>query len=467
MAKRTPRTSRPRHAQSSSGKRNDWALRNLPSHAYCELRMPAVFREFITVRILPAIKLGGRNLANKREVALSCLHNLVLSGQRGHCIADSRSTADAAVRQRVNLWDAIVQAGFATKCTGSADSQRRTRYRITRKLSKLFDGWELQQLLDVSLARNSQMSEPTVFALVVTKGGKHDPRTGQLLPVGKQGQALPMPTAPPGIVNYVEWTEDRIEAVNLANLSHTWKAFRYSRRTGRRHVYHPNPVLRQVYSRKHGRGGRLYGFSPLNAQGLRKTRRRRLLIDDEPVAELDFSGFAPRFLYHLLRLDPKGDVYRPQKIAPKFYKSKPSAADKDAFRGFVKRATNILLNVTDMTTAEQAVRALVRKHKRHDLLCNVIYQTERTDPAGIVKRIVAAHPKLKRYFFADIGVRVQAIDGEIMLRILQRLTKSGRPALGIHDSVVCRVSDVRFTIKTMRDVYRTCVEFDPVISRAY
>ena len=44
-------------------------------------------------------------------------------------------------------------------------------------------------------------------------------------------------------------------------------------------------------------------------------------------------------------------------------------------------------------------------------------------------------------------------DGMIMLHILTAFAEAGRPALGIHDSLVVRQSDREFARGTMREVY--------------
>jgi len=58
-------------------------------------------------------------------------------------------------------------------------------------------------------------------------------------------------------------------------------------------------------------------------------------------------------------------------------------------------------------------------------------------------------------------------DGNIMKNILLRFVTAGKPALGIHDSIVCRSSDIDFTRHTMTDVYFEFLQFEPVINRVY
>lgn len=59
-------------------------------------------------------------------------------------------------------------------------------------------------------------------------------------------------------------------------------------------------------------------------------------------------------------------------------------------------------------------------------------------------------------------------DGRIMLGILREfVTKAGKPALGIHDSLVCKAIDADLALKMMRSVYFRFMLFKPVIKRVY
>ena len=58
-------------------------------------------------------------------------------------------------------------------------------------------------------------------------------------------------------------------------------------------------------------------------------------------------------------------------------------------------------------------------------------------------------------------------DGRNMLRILSAFADAGKPALGIHDAVVCRQSDAKFAEETMVDAYYLHMQFEPTIDRKY
>ena len=80
---------------------------------------------------------------------------------------------------------------------------------------------------------------------------------------------------------------------------------------------------------------------------------------------------------------------------------------------------------------------------------------------------MAAHPDLADQFFTNCGVELMTTDGRIMLHILEAFVDAGKPALGIHDSIVCRASDAEFAHETMTEMYRKFLLFDPVINRVF
>jgi hypothetical protein len=437
--------------------------RLLQSHLFNEQPIPAKFREHCERQLIPRLKLKGYKQKEKRRVAIVCIHNLVQTGQRGVVVGDTRDTGKAGIKLRTEVWDALIAAGLATVCIGSEFSGMQSRYRATPKLLKAFAGWKLGELIDLDLKRNTKLKKPTDHALVVVKSGKKHPKTGKPLPKEKQKKAQRLPKTPPGLRRLLREHEDAIERINRANLQHAWQAFNDEGKT-----FQPNVVLRQIHTGSIGRGARLYSFSSFNGQQLPKRLRRQMLIDGEAVAELDFSGLATRALYHIQRIDPKGDVYRPEQVFPALYEDDPSTRDAARVRAFVKRVTNICWNVDSRKRAIAAVNNLLRTHPHHEFLCPLIYQVEGTDPAGVIDRIVEAHPEVSKRFFSEIGIRLMSIDGGMMLSILNRLVvKQGVPVLAIHDSIVCRKSDVKVVRGAMVEAYQLIFRFKPVITRVF
>lgn len=443
--------------------RTNLHLRDLPSRRFAEERLKPEFSKLVAREVMPRLTFSGYKLDEQRRIATHILHNLLLAGPMGKCVADTRRASEPGALLRAKVWDVIVAAGFAHKCLGSESSGAVTRYKATGKLLRLQPEWTLKLMVDLRLERNTEMIEPTSHALVCLHSGKLDPVTGKLLPKDRRNESLPLPAWP-----YFREVEDLIERINLSNTSHTWQAFNVDADTGRRTVFQPNPCLRQVHVGKMFRAVRLYSWSEWSGQNLSKSVRQSMLIDGEPVAELDYSGMATRMLYHYAGYDPQGDVYKPRTIMPAFFAMKNASESKrKTVRDLVKRVTNICWNVDSRSRAVGATRKLLEKHTEAAFLHKVLVNVERSSPSDLLDRIQDAHPKLAHRFFSECGIQLMTYDGRIMLRILTTFADADKPVLGIHDSVVCRASDAEFAHETMREAYRWLVLHYPVIKRVF
>ena len=384
--------------------------------------------------------------------------------------------------------DLLTKAGFALLCKGSQQSGKVSRYRATTKLLQLRNLWRLRLLEDTHLARNTELSVPTSRALIVLHTGKIDLATGAPLTSSEQkqpvsfvklikpyvrritGTGAPNPQEIDNWVQHLGDLEDVIEQINDSNASHEWRAYYVDEETSKKTYFEPNVKLRQIHVGKLFRATRLYSFGHLSGQNLSKAVRKGMTIDGERVAELDFSGYATRMLYHFGGTDPKGDVYRPELVLPKFYGfENASETKKRIARDFIKRATNICWNVSSRGKANSAVGRLLAdaEYGEAQFVRKLIYNVEETTPKGIIERIMKAHPKLEHRFFTEIGIHLMTTDGRIMLHMLFEFTKTETPVLAIHDSIVCKASDVDFVRKVMRKTYFKFLVFKPVLNRVY
>jgi hypothetical protein len=460
---------RPRKGRTPSEGRGNYEFRERRSYRFVSRVIPEEFRKFARERLLPTITLLGYRPAQKTELAIQALHNLVLTGQVGACVADSRDTGRPGVRLHTQVWDAIIEAGYAHLCLGSEVAGKVTRYAASDTLIDLFLGWKLAEILDLKLARNTRRREPTALALIILRTGTRDLTTGKKLPRGNRKKPLPLPRFPAQTLAVLRSLEDRIERVNWANLQHTWQAYYRDPETGKRRIMQPNPCLRQIHCGRLGRAARLYSWSPLSGQSLPKEMRRSMRIDGERVAELDYSGHATRCLYHRRGINPpKGDVYRPEVILPRFHQAYERGyftdEDKAVARNFIKKVTNVCWNVRSERDAVGSVWKLV---KQDEFLKRLVFCVEGTGPRGIVNRIRHAHPDLADDFFTEVGAELMTLDGELMLEILERFADAGRPALALHDAILVRRSDAAFGRRTMIDVYRQKMGFSPVVRRSF
>jgi hypothetical protein len=69
-------------------------------------------------------------------------------------------------------------------------------------------------------------------------------------------------------------------------------------------------------------------------------------------------------------------------------------------------------------------------------------------------------------FFKGLGLRLMTIESTIMLDILDKTTEAGKPALGIHDAVLCLKKDKDYVKKLMNAVYRDRLGLIPLSSKS-
>lgn len=456
-------------------------LRDRGSRVFKEQRLTDKFRQFFDAKVRPLIAFKGYKLADKWELAAHAVNLLIKTGLAVRCVADSRDTADAAIRKRTEIWDTIIAADLAKACLGSESSGKVTRYEATDKLLALDSMWKLEQLENLDLQRNSIMIPPTTHALVLLHTGRYN-ATGNLFALGNQKKLVswreyfersePDPKSDEGqaaVERGLQWVreeEDFMEELNRVNTSFAWQVFRRDE-NGKERVQPVNPCLRQIHIGEVFNAMRFYSFGELSGQSLPKAIRRTLRINGEPTAELDFSGMAPRMTYHYALLDIKGDVYRPKEILPKFYASdEASKTDKAIARDFVKRATNICLCVTSRQKANSALGQHLFKHPHCGIL-NRILDAEECRTTDLIDRIVKVHEPIQHRFFAGYGIEMMTIDGKIMKRILLGFCRAKKPVLAIHDSIVVRVSDAFAAKQTMKQAYYEMVNKLPRIKQVY
>jgi hypothetical protein len=443
--------------------------------------LPEEFCEFVNDEIWPHLMIGEHKTQKRRQLTIRCVHALISTGLVNRVVADDRDWHVTGAKARCKVWDALIAAGFARMSLGSEESGKVTRYAATATLLRLRKVWELRLLVDLNLKRNTKCKKPTKHALVVLHKGKIDLSTGQPLEDVDVKRPLPLrgeiaDTWPQLFVNeqrelaircgldYWRIVENSLNAINRKNLRHSWIAFNDDGI-----AFQPNPCLRQIHCGKFFRGARLYSWSQVSGQNLSKETRRRMLIDEEATVEWDFSCLHIRMLYHLMELNPKGDLYRPEMVFPTLW-AIGYDKEQEIVRDFLKRATNILLNTSSRGKANSAVGLLVKDHKEARLLRQVIKEVEGTSPKGVVQRIVDCHPDVAEFFFCETetGMQLMGIDGAMMHTMLNEFVLNHRkPVLAIHDAFVVRRSDAKKARLVMSETYQKFCGFPPSIHRAF
>ena len=173
-------------------------------------------------------------------------------------------------------------------------------------------------------------------------------------------------------------------------------------------VVHPAKVRGyRVFNGSWGGGGRFYG--PF-WQNLSKQRRATMLLQGCTVAEPDFAQLHPRLLYAQFGASPDGDAY----TVKGFEDQRPT----------MKTAWQMMINAGSRPSA---VVALARE------LGGLKFQSE-------ARRILSAlenrHARIASAFHSGVGIRLQRVDFDLMMRVEDTLISEGIVALPVHDSFV-------------------------------
>jgi hypothetical protein len=186
-----------------------------------------------------------------------------------------------------------------------------------------------------------------------------------------------------------------------------------------------------------------------------------MLIDGENIAEIDYSGYHLRMLYHKSKVDFKGDVYQPKRLLPELYKKKYSDESREAGRKYIKKLTNIILNAE---TYPQAVKAGQKELFDNKIFRHVISDICQTSPKELINQIKKTHKPVAEYFHTGIGLKLQRTDLDLMLKILFKFNKLGKPALSLHDAILCKKSDAPLAEQFMRKIYFNLFGYKPEIT---
>jgi len=171
----------------------------------------------------------------------------------------------------------------------------------------------------------------------------------------------------------------------------------------------PQKLYHRSFMHSFSLGGRIYGpfwqWAPSQA-------REFLTINDEGTDDRDWRHFHPTLLYAQANATLRGDAY-----------------DVAGFsREDAKRAFAILINARCKRDALSAIREHLGLERGVGERARALYE-------GIKQR----HAPIASWFASNVGVRLQRLDGDLIVRVHLRLLHEGVCALSVHDSVIGNV----------------------------
>jgi len=170
------------------------------------------------------------------------------------------------------------------------------------------------------------------------------------------------------------------------------------------------PVFYRIFSRgKWTCNGRIQWWG----QNLPSARRADLLIDGEPVIELDYASLHPRMLYAKRGATLDFDPYDVQEFD----------------RSLSKRALLVALNARHLG---QAVAALCASTSRDGTAWPLDWKETRR----LVDAVVARNPAIAEDIGSDVGIGLMHEDSELAMRVVKACAKRNITCLPVHDSFI-------------------------------
>jgi hypothetical protein len=202
------------------------------------------------------------------------------------------------------------------------------------------------------------------------------------------------------------------------------------------------PIHYAIFTEDWERHGRLY-TGRYGHQSLRKIERRTIEFNGCPSVELDYSGMHPRLLYHLGRIDYRGDPYKlwgkqttkPQRLLAK---TVVNAALNARSRQAAISACNL---ETSVWTQERDADGKPIRKKEGDALREARQLLKARKESGLTfgqmyDLAVVRHPQIAHHFGNDMGIKLMRIDSAIAIDIMYELAKQAIPCLCCHDSFI-------------------------------
>lgn len=205
-----------------------------------------------------------------------------------------------------------------------------------------------------------------------------------------------------------------------------------------RHSLHP--ALVAIFKEKFTLYGRLHTRGYRHYQGFSEEERSEIIINGDPVIELDFAGLHPNLLYATEGKQFLGDPYS-------IVDGRPEA------RLFLKQVLLCLLNSKDETTAEKAANYWLARNDKERAILHSIGIT-RARP--LIDAFKEKHKAIKLHFSTgkETGLRIMNLDAKIALDIVDHFAKQGIPILAVHDSFIVQQQYKDELHRTMQRVYK-------------
>ena len=200
--------------------------------------------------------------------------------------------------------------------------------------------------------------------------------------------------------------------------------------------------LRKIYNEDFQTGGRLYDLA---VQSMPKKERLKLLIDESPVALLDYKAFETSLAYTLCDCKMKGDPY-----IIEFEEYHP-----DVVRKVCKLIMTRIYNCEDRTTLSYLVNKHIHDNFKLDDLVEEGKIPEKRIPVGMfIDLLIQKHDAIEEYFFCGGENNLQYVGSQVMDYVIEKVMQNhDKLVIPVFDEVVCPVDMTASVLTYMEDAY--------------
>ncbi len=198
------------------------------------------------------------------------------------------------------------------------------------------------------------------------------------------------------------------------------------------------PLFVRKFSKDYQGHGRIYCDGG-SFQNWKNKFIRQLLIDGQAVTELDFSSTHIAIAYAERDL-PLVQAYALTTLSP--------IQDGDLRRQLGKCFVNIMLNAKTAKSAQQAIgKAFADEGIKYGP------QGLKISIPELVDEIRQKHAPIKDIFYSNAGLRLQKIESDICLLILDQFAQLNKPIIPKHDSFIVKREDQDLLRTTMEEAW--------------
>lgn len=231
-------------------------------------------------------------------------------------------------------------------------------------------------------------------------------------------------------VSLIELSDDNNKLLEFKETATTWKIREIlelaNKVNGSAEITYLNTRLHTnliaIFKNKLTLYGRLHTSGFRHVQGLSGDERAEILINGNPVVELDYSALHPNLLYATEGIQYNGDPYT---VIDKRSKVRP----------FLKIILLCMINSKDEKTAVKASDNWLYENKMQS---RILKRLAITKSKPFIEAFKTAHAPIEKYFCKGkiTGMKIMNKDSKIALEVVNHFVKKNIPILPIHDSFI-------------------------------